>query len=67
MRRSVHEFSDAGVEVLPAPVGILAPRDIGFSYFLPNPDALLRAHAAIYELLGEPVRAFLSASHLRRH
>jgi uncharacterized SAM-binding protein YcdF (DUF218 family) len=67
MRRSVHEFSDAGVEVMPAPVGILAARDIGFSYFLPNPDALLRAHAAIYELLGEPVRAFLSASHLRRH
>jgi hypothetical protein len=34
---------------------------------LPNPDALLRAHAALYELLGEPVRAFLVASHLRRH
>jgi uncharacterized SAM-binding protein YcdF (DUF218 family) len=67
MRRSVHEFSDAGVEVVPAPVGMLAPRDIGISYFLPNPDALLRAHAAIYELLGEPVRAFLAASHLRRH
>ncbi len=65
MRRSVHEFSDAGVEVVPAPVGILAQRDIGFLYFLPNPDALLRAHAAIYELLGEPVRAFLAASHLR--
>jgi len=65
MRRSVHEFSDAGVEVVPAPVGILARRDTGFLYFLPNPDALLRAHAAIYELLGEPVRAFLAASHLR--
>jgi uncharacterized SAM-binding protein YcdF (DUF218 family) len=67
MWRSVREFSDAGVEVVPAPVGILAPRDIGFSYFLPNPDALLRAHSAVYELLGEPVRAFLAASHLRRH
>jgi uncharacterized SAM-binding protein YcdF (DUF218 family) len=67
MRRSVREFSDAGVEVVPAPVGILAPRDIGFSYYLPNPDALLRAHSAVYELLGEPVRAFLAASHLRRH
>jgi uncharacterized SAM-binding protein YcdF (DUF218 family) len=67
MWRSVHEFSDAGIEVVPAPVGILTPRDIGSSYFLPNPDALLRAHAALYELLGEPVRAFLVASHLRRH
>ena len=67
MWRSVREFSDAGVEVVPAPVGILAPRDIGFSYYLPNPDALLRAHSAVYELLGEPMRAFLAASHLRRH
>jgi len=67
MWRSVHEFTDAGVEVVPASVGMLAPRDVGMSYFVPNPEALLRAHAAIYELLGEPVRAFLAASHLRRH
>jgi uncharacterized SAM-binding protein YcdF (DUF218 family) len=67
MQRSVHEFTDAGVEVMPAPVGMLAPRDIGIWLYLPNPDALLRAHIAIYELLGEPVRAFLTASHLRRH
>ena len=67
MRRSVHEFTDAGVEVLPAPVGIFAPRDVGFLYFLPNPSALLRAHDAINELLGEPVRGLLAASHLRRH
>jgi uncharacterized SAM-binding protein YcdF (DUF218 family) len=67
MQRSVHEFTDAGVEVVPAPVGILAPRDIGIWLYLPNPDALLRAHIAIYELLGEPVRALLTASHLRRH
>jgi uncharacterized SAM-binding protein YcdF (DUF218 family) len=67
MRRSVHEFTDAGVEVVPASVGMLAPRDAGIWYFLPNPDALLRAHAAINELLGEPVRAFLAAWHLRRH
>ena len=67
MWRSVREFSDAGVEVVPAPVGILTPREIGFSRFFPNLDALLRAHSAVYELLGEPVRAFLAASHLRRH
>jgi uncharacterized SAM-binding protein YcdF (DUF218 family) len=67
MRRSVHEFTAAGVEVVPGPVGVLAPRDLGMSRYLPNPSALLRAHAAIYELLGEPVRAFLEATHLRRH
>jgi len=67
MRRSVQEFVDAGFDVVPAPVGILAQRDFASLGYLPNPDALLRSHAAIYELLGEPVRIFLSASHLRRH
>jgi uncharacterized SAM-binding protein YcdF (DUF218 family) len=67
MRRSVHEFTAAGIEVVPAPVGMLAPRDFGISHYVPNPDALLRAHAAIYELLGETVRAFLAVTHLRRH
>jgi uncharacterized SAM-binding protein YcdF (DUF218 family) len=67
MRRSVHEFTAAGIEVVPGPVGVLAPRDRGVARFVPNPEALLRAHAAIYELLGEPVRAFLAATHLRRH
>ena len=66
MGRSVEEFTSAGFEVFPAPVGILAPRDFGVLRFVPNPDALLRSHAAIYEMVGEPVRLFLSASHLRR-
>jgi uncharacterized SAM-binding protein YcdF (DUF218 family) len=66
MWRSVHEFTAAGVEVVPAPVGILTERDLGISRYVPNPGALLRACAAINELLGEPVRAFLSATHLRR-
>jgi len=65
--RSVHEFTAAGVEVVPAPVGMLAARDIGVSRYLPNVGALQRAYAAIYELLGEPVRVFLAATHLRRH
>ena len=67
MRRSVQEFTAAGFDVVPAPVGILAARDFGVLEYLPNPDALLRSHAAIYELIGEPVRIFLSASHLRQH
>ena len=66
MGRSVHEFRDTGLEVIPAPVGIFAVRDVGIYRYLPNPDALLRSHAAIYEMLGEPVRMFLSATHLRR-
>jgi uncharacterized SAM-binding protein YcdF (DUF218 family) len=67
MWRSVQEFSAAGLEVVPAPVGILARRDTGIFHFLPNADALHRSSAAIYEMLGEPVRLFLSATHLRRH
>jgi uncharacterized SAM-binding protein YcdF (DUF218 family) len=67
MRRSVREFTDAGFDVVPAPMGMLAPRDFGALEFFPNPDALVRSHAAIYELIGEPVRILLSASHLRRH
>ncbi len=67
MRRSVAEFSAAGVDVAPAPVGILAPRDLGVLRYVPNADALQRACAALNELLGEPVRAFLAATNLRRH
>ncbi len=66
MGRSVHEFSAAGIEVVPAPVGMLAVRDSGITYYLPNTNSLLRACAAVNELLGEPVRAFLAATHLRR-
>ena len=67
MRRSVQEFTDAGFDVVAAPAGMLAPRDYGVLRFLRNPEALLHSHMAIYELIGEPVRVFLSASHLRRH
>jgi uncharacterized SAM-binding protein YcdF (DUF218 family) len=66
MWRAAHEFTAAGVEVVPAPVGILAERDPGIWRYVPNPSALLRGCAAINELLGEPVRAVLSAAHLRR-
>jgi uncharacterized SAM-binding protein YcdF (DUF218 family) len=66
MWRSVQEFTDANLEVVPAPVGILEDRDFGVLRLVPNPDALQRSHAAIYEMLGEPVRLLLSASHLRR-
>ena len=67
MARSVEEFTSTGLAVIPAPVGIVGRRDFGVFRFLPDPEALLRSHIAIYEMLGEPVRAFLSASHIRRH
>jgi uncharacterized SAM-binding protein YcdF (DUF218 family) len=67
MRRSVREFTAAGFDVVPAPAGMLAPQDQTVQRYLPNPDALLRSYMASYEMLGEPVRMFLAASHLRRH
>jgi uncharacterized SAM-binding protein YcdF (DUF218 family) len=66
MWRSVQEFTDAGLEVVPAPAGIFAARDFGVLSLIPNSDALLRSEAAVYEMLGNPVRIFLSATHLRR-
>jgi uncharacterized SAM-binding protein YcdF (DUF218 family) len=71
MRRSVNEFTAAGMDVVPAPLGM---RKVGeFEPFdamlacIPNADALLRSYTAAYELAGEPVRALLAYTHLRRH
>jgi uncharacterized SAM-binding protein YcdF (DUF218 family) len=54
--RAAHEFMSTGLEVVPAPAGILAPRELGIFKYLPEPAALWRSHAAIYELIGEPMR-----------
>jgi uncharacterized SAM-binding protein YcdF (DUF218 family) len=67
MWRSVHEFTAAGLEVIAAPVGMLARRELGILDYLPDVDALQRGVAAINELIGEPVRVFFAATHLRRH
>jgi uncharacterized SAM-binding protein YcdF (DUF218 family) len=67
MRRAVQEFSAAGISVIPAPLGMRYAAVVGVMTVVPNPDALLRADAALYELLGEPVRWFLAATHVRRH
>jgi uncharacterized SAM-binding protein YcdF (DUF218 family) len=67
MWRAVHEFTATGLEVIPAPMGMLAPREPGFFRYLPEVDALRRSCTAINELLGEPVRWFFAATHLRRH
>jgi uncharacterized SAM-binding protein YcdF (DUF218 family) len=66
MWRSVHEFTAAGAEVVAAPVGILAVREFGILWYVPNPDALLRTWAALNELVGEPARDVFAALHWRR-
>jgi uncharacterized SAM-binding protein YcdF (DUF218 family) len=64
--RAAREFTAAGMEVIPAPAGVLAGRDVSPFRYFPEPQALLRSYLATYELLGEPVRELLSLSHLRR-
>jgi len=64
--RAAHEFTATGLTVVPAPVGVLADRDVGVKRYLPDVLALLRSYLASYELLGEPVRELLAFTHLRR-
>ena len=64
--RSMQEFEAAGVQVVPAPAGSFAVRERGPLRYLPSPEALMRSHAAVYEVLGEAVRGLLAMTHLRR-
>lgn len=66
MRRSVNEFAATGLTVVPAPVAVVTSKPLGMIDFLPNAMALLRSSSAIYELIGEPVRLMLAATHARR-
>jgi len=66
MRRSVREFAATGLTVLPAPVDILVRRPRGLWDFVPTAWALLQSYQAIYELIGEPARQILAATHARR-
>jgi len=63
--RASHEFASAGITVVPAPVGVWAPRESGLLRYLPGPTALGRSSAALYELLGDLVRRGLAALRLR--
>jgi uncharacterized SAM-binding protein YcdF (DUF218 family) len=67
MARSVQEFMDAGIEVVPAPMGFASARGHGIDEYFPAPSGLLRSYLALYEMLGEQVRGFLVFTHLRRH
>jgi len=66
MRRSVEEFRAVGLQVFPAPTG-MSDSSFQFSVLVPGPDALSRSSTALNELLGEPARRVLEATHLRRH
>jgi uncharacterized SAM-binding protein YcdF (DUF218 family) len=67
MRRAVQEFTAAGIQVIPAPMGILSQRAHHIDEYFPAPEGLLHSYTAIYELLGEQVRAFFAITHIRRH
>jgi uncharacterized SAM-binding protein YcdF (DUF218 family) len=65
--RASQEFEAAGIQIVPAPVGALALREHSPFRFLPDSQALVRSHDAIYESLGEIVRQGLAITHLRQH
>lgn len=64
--RAAHEFSAAGLSVVPAPADVWAPRETGAMRYVPTASGLLRSYEAIYALVGEGVREVLVAAHLRR-
>ena len=63
--RATHEFQDAGFEVLPAPAGMRGAYKLDVLSLLPSPYGLLRSNAAIYEMLGEPMRRLQEALGIR--
>jgi uncharacterized SAM-binding protein YcdF (DUF218 family) len=63
--RAAHEFMAAGFDVVPAPAGVLGYREPGMFRFIPSAGALLRSHAAVYELIGEPMRRLQAALGVR--
>jgi uncharacterized SAM-binding protein YcdF (DUF218 family) len=63
--RAAHEFQGVGLQVVPAPSGVLSPRETNVFKFVPSPVALARSHAAIYELIGEPARRLQAALGVR--
>jgi uncharacterized SAM-binding protein YcdF (DUF218 family) len=63
--RAAHEFQSVGIDVVPAPAGVWAPRETGALGFVPGAGALMRSNAAVYELIGEPMRWVQSALGVR--
>ncbi len=65
--RAVHEFANAGFDVVPAPVGLYVSRPLEPSSFIPSDAALSSSTAALHELLGDLARRAFATLHLRRH
>jgi uncharacterized SAM-binding protein YcdF (DUF218 family) len=63
--RAAHEFMAAGFDVVPAPAGVLDNRERGVFRFTPGYGGLMRSHAAVYELIGEPMRRLQAALGVR--
>jgi uncharacterized SAM-binding protein YcdF (DUF218 family) len=63
--RAAHEFMNAGLEVIPAPVGTLPEQELTLTKFLPNIGALVQSHSALYELIGEQARLLFATLRLR--
>ena len=63
--RAAHEFEDAGFDVVPAPQGVWAPREMSALRFIPGAGGLERSNAAVYELIGEPMRRLQQALGVR--
>lgn len=65
--RAAHEFVAAGLAVDAAPVTAWVRPRGGIMSWVPGSRALLESNAAVYEILGDWVRRFFTASHLRVH
>ena len=65
--RAMHEYVSAGFSVVPAPVGLYVPRELGPRSFLPNTASLAYSTDALYEILGDLARRIFAALHLRQH
>jgi uncharacterized SAM-binding protein YcdF (DUF218 family) len=65
--RATQEFVSAGFTVVPAPVGLYVPSEIGPQIFLPDVVALGYSREALYEILGDLARQVFAALHLRQH
>jgi uncharacterized SAM-binding protein YcdF (DUF218 family) len=63
--RAAHEFQAAGLSIVPAPVGVPAPIEIGAMRYVPTASALSRSYRAVYELVGQGIRDLLMLTHLR--
>jgi uncharacterized SAM-binding protein YcdF (DUF218 family) len=65
--RAKQEFAGAGFDVVPAPVGLHVPRELGPQSLVPNVAALAYSTSALYEILGDLARQLLATLHLRQH